>query len=311
MAVEAMLPSFKQSIDMETKVNNMHIQLAEGFQYDDVDFLNLSTGRDVLAKYGNENVFQNFIKLYDARKKWISNKPSPIAEKIKNMAQHASCLSTINKFIITWLMGKESRFQADVRRLETDLQTPGLGFRGPAEVPESKAASEVEDPAEPALASDDSEPSDSEPSEEGLAAARESKEQRARTAWRASRKRFNEDEFYRFVDCSTKPKPLTSALPVANSVAKIREEVERQSMALTSSKVVCLIKALEPYGAKCEGNRKKGIMIKLPSSRPGVPYVAKFIHRNHESIDPNTVEALKNLFDASIFTIDKFRATGQ
>jgi hypothetical protein len=75
--------------------------------------------------------------------------------------------------------------------------------------------------------------------------------------------------------------------------------------------VVRLVKALEPYGARCEDNRKKGIMLKLPTGQPGKAFVAKFIHRTHpghDSMDHQTVDELKELFSQSIFTIDKFQS---
>jgi hypothetical protein len=103
---------------------------------------------------------------------------------------------------------------------------------------------------------------------------------------------------------------VTSAFRVGRGALKIRERVEACSPDLTSSEGVSLIQALEPYGARCEGNRRKGIMIKLPTARPGIPSVAKFIHRTHASqdgFDCHTAEVIKDMFEDSVFTIDRFR----
>jgi hypothetical protein len=118
------------------------------------------------------------------------------------------------------------------------------------------------------------------------------------------------DEYYRFADCSRQPRRVTGTLPVSKGVARIREEVEMRSMDLTSGKLVRLVKALEPYGAKCEPTRKNGIMVKLPTGRTDMPFIAKLFHRTHaahDSFDCNSVEAAKELFDGSIFSVDKFR----
>ena len=84
--------------------------------------------------------------------------------------------------------------------------------------------------------------------------------------------------FYRFVNGSRRERPVGPAFQLGKNARWIREEVAHESLSVTSQQVVALVKDLEPYGARCEDQRKKGIMLKLPTGDPERPYLARFIH---------------------------------
>jgi hypothetical protein len=219
--------------------------------------------------------------------------PAQVLRKVNRLLELGDALGDINGFIIEWLHVKKACFEQDVQEL-----------RNPPKAAAAQATVVVEDKAVLVEVAEEDETVET----AAAAAARMPVvESKAAPGTVARDRRFQ--DFYRFVDGRSAPRPVTAAFRVGRNAARIRAQVAERSGQLTSARVVSLVKALEPYGARCEGDRKKGIMIKLPTGRPEQPFVAKFIHRSHaahDGFDCHSADALKELFDASVFTLDTF-----
>ena len=226
------------------------------------------------------------------------------------MLDHLQSLHEVDCFILDWLQGQRQRMREDLKLLARAKDDPSIILAAgvlPTQAREADA-DHPDAPVEPAETKVESktpaavgcDPGD------GKAAVAAGAGKPGAGAPRPK----DLDPFYRFVACTARTRPIPAQVRLSKANLAIREEVELRSMDLTSTKVQRLVKALEPYGARCEPDRKKGIMVKLPARDPGKRFVAKLIHRthaSHDSMDIHSVEALKQLFDESVFTIDKFR----
>lgn len=215
---------------------------------------------------------------------------------------HCQGLNEVNRFVLEWLRQAGSRIEADLRMLKANLATPerislpGTEAAEPKEVEVAEAAEAKQEAPEDAV--------EEKRAEAPVESKRPAGEPRSAAATPGPL-----DGFYRFVACEQRPRPVTAAFRVGKRAALIRSQVATGSRDLTSDAVIRLTRALEPYGARCEKHRK-GIMIKLPAADPEQRFVAKFIHRSHaahDSFDCHSAAALRELFDASVFSLARFQ----
>lgn len=311
------LPELDARIDSQIRENALISELVGSIMYDDVSFAGLGRLPQTDRYSDIMDICDKFLAIF-AGKDAGESQSSGIVQKIKQVASLGQITHELNGFLIDWLRQKSLRLDADLRYLEANQHTPARIALPASALPPLEELRELE----AAEAGEDlSAPEASGPVAEAKVEA-ESKASVGTAPVPAPggagpkppapgtppSRTF--DEYYRFVDCSRQPRRVTDTLQVSRSVARIREEVEYRSMELTSGKLVRLVKALAPYGAKCEPTRKNGIMVKLPTGRTDMPFIAKLFHRSHaahDSFDCNSVEAAKELFDGSIFSVDKFR----
>ena len=298
-SLESLLPAILETWQKQQDQYQRYLELLGVFVYDEQTFA-------LVPLLNQPKTFSLFLEECESTQALFratgtaAIAPSQVLAKVKTLLQLGEALGDLNGFVIDWLRGQKGRFERDLQRLRT------LPSAGPALERDSRVETKVVE-AEPEV-----EVVEEEPIAEAAAAG--PREERKETpagggagAAGSGSPRFQ--DFYRFVACAAAPRPVTAAFRVGKGAARIREEVEARSPHLTSAKVVRLVQALEVYGARCEGNRKKGIMIKLPTGQADQPFVAKFFHRSHASYDGfdcHAADALKQLFNLSVFTVDKF-----
>jgi len=325
------LPQLDEGIVADRRESLAQLDFIAGCTCDDVQHVDFGDGERPAYHAGSPGV-----KAVLAPDPWKASPNSLFSQHqfyLRNITETGLALNEIDEFLREWLQWKALQLKADAWFLEANQATPWRLVEAEATVPERKdaAAAPAAPPARPATAAvappakpvaETAEPAAKPVAETAEPAASAEPVAPARPATAAAgdpgspliaaapggRSRAF-DPWYHFVDSSRWPRTVAAEFQVGKAVARIRAAVDARSMHLASAEVVRLVEALEPYGARCASDRKKGIMIKLPAADAVKRFVPVFIHRthaSHDTMDINTVEALKAAFDASIFALEKF-----
>jgi hypothetical protein len=296
--IEKTLPDADHQVSLQKQQTDRYLRLLQSFTYDDVSFGLLTWLSSAPA---DGQITRTAVQLAEILEEQHIPRDSArrIVQGMRTLDECCRAQGELNSFILEWLRQAGSRNAQDLALLKANRDTPEQ-IRIPGSAPAGSMLPEtveVVEVAESVAVEED---------KAGVVAGEcklpAAAKPEAAPAFAA---------FYRFVDSPQRPQPVTAAFRVGKRAARIREQVAARAIDLTSGEVIRLVKALEPYGARCEEHRKKGVMLKLPAADPQLRYVAKFIHRSHatdDGLDCHSVAAIKELFDASVFTLERFRA---